>query len=353
MKNRTFDEQYERAKKAGEEATKSEPRAESARYDPRAKRIVVRLRNGEDFSFSPEWVPGLRGASPFDLANIEVAPSGAGLHWERLDEDLSVTALLQGVFGPADVAKNLLPISNEFFETLCAQIEISWSLRREASAVDRLAAENPNYSADLYDFFALLVESELNSTEQEEFELTPERTLAWLEKEGFEAVQKIVREQRDETPETTPIASVASQPGKSEGENQDEEQKSVQPSQPLGYLGLAQERTGLGVETIEKRMNVPAAILKFVQRQPANELPGVRREIVRRGTEIGIEEGEGEAALSYQLQRAAKGGTKKQVSASKSVIEQFRELIGQIPANIMSREEKEYWIKLCRADENL
>jgi hypothetical protein len=121
----------------------------------------------------------------------------------------------------------------------------------------------------------------------------------------------------------------------------------------LGYLGLAQERTGLEVETIEKRMKVPAAILKFVQRQPANELPGVRCEIVRRGTAIGIEEGEGEAALSYQLQRAAKRGTKKQVSASKPVIEQFGELIGQIPVNIMSREEKEYWIKLCREDENL
>lgn len=353
MKNETFDEQYKRAKKAGREANKNEPRAESARYDSRTKRIIIRLRNGEDFSFSPEWVPGLRGASPLDLADIEVISPGSGLHWERLDEDLSVPALLQGVFGPADVTENLLLINNGVFETLCAQIEVGWNSRLDATAVDRLAAENPQYSADLYDFFALLVESELDSTEQEEFELTSEKTLAWLKKEGFEAVQKIVREQREETPEATPLISAASQTKTSESENQDDEQKSAQSSRLLGYLGLAQERTGFGVETIEKRMNVPAAILKFVQRLPANDLPGVRREIIQRGTEIGIEESEGEAALSYQLQIAAKRGTKKKVLTSKPVIEQFGELIRQIPVNIMSNEEKKYWIKLSREDKNL
>ncbi len=42
---------------------------------------------------------GLAGASPDDLAKIEISPTGLGLHWPRLDADLYVPALLQGVFG--------------------------------------------------------------------------------------------------------------------------------------------------------------------------------------------------------------------------------------------------------------
>ena len=42
---------------------------------------------------------GLAGASPDDLAQIEISPTGLGLHWPRLDADLYVPALLQGVFG--------------------------------------------------------------------------------------------------------------------------------------------------------------------------------------------------------------------------------------------------------------
>ncbi|MBR5949894.1 MAG: DUF2442 domain-containing protein [Actinomycetaceae bacterium] len=42
---------------------------------------------------------GLAGAAPGDLAEIEISPAGLGLHWPRLDADLYVPALLQGVFG--------------------------------------------------------------------------------------------------------------------------------------------------------------------------------------------------------------------------------------------------------------
>jgi len=42
---------------------------------------------------------GLAGASPDDLAKIEISPTGLGLHWPRLDADLYVPALLQGVLG--------------------------------------------------------------------------------------------------------------------------------------------------------------------------------------------------------------------------------------------------------------
>src|SRR5947209_5518678 len=99
MDEKIFEKQYARAKEAGQRANATEPRAASARYDSLLNKIIIRLRNGEEFAFSPDLVPGLRGASPGDLAEIEVTPSGEGLHWERLDEDLSVPALVNGVYG--------------------------------------------------------------------------------------------------------------------------------------------------------------------------------------------------------------------------------------------------------------
>jgi Protein of unknown function (DUF2442) len=41
----------------------------------------------------------LSGATLEDLAGVEVTPSGMGLHWEKLDADLSVPALLKGIYG--------------------------------------------------------------------------------------------------------------------------------------------------------------------------------------------------------------------------------------------------------------
>ena len=73
--------------------------AVAARYDRRASRIVVRLNTGLELSFPPALAEGLAGAAPEDLAEVEITPAGLGLHWPRLDADLYIPALLQGVFG--------------------------------------------------------------------------------------------------------------------------------------------------------------------------------------------------------------------------------------------------------------
>ncbi len=71
----------------------------SARYDRRASRIVVTLNTSIQLAFPPKLAEGLAGASPDNLAEIEITPSGLGLHWPRLDADLYLPALLQGIFG--------------------------------------------------------------------------------------------------------------------------------------------------------------------------------------------------------------------------------------------------------------
>lgn len=92
-------EQIVQAKMKATEADKREPRAIGARYDRESGRIVVDLRNGTTFIFPVGMGQGLVGASPDDLAEVEVTPSGYGLHWEKLDIDLAVPSLVLGVFG--------------------------------------------------------------------------------------------------------------------------------------------------------------------------------------------------------------------------------------------------------------
>jgi len=73
--------------------------AVAARYDRKASRIVVRLNTGLELAFPPALAEGLADAAPADLAEIEISPAGLGLHWPKLDADLYIPALLQGVFG--------------------------------------------------------------------------------------------------------------------------------------------------------------------------------------------------------------------------------------------------------------
>ncbi|MGC9953455.1 MAG: DUF2442 domain-containing protein [Rhizomicrobium sp.] len=77
----------------------SGPRAVAARYDRRLSRVVVSLSNGLDLAFPPEFAEGLDKAVPAELAAIEISPTGLGLHWPKLDADLYLPALLNGVFG--------------------------------------------------------------------------------------------------------------------------------------------------------------------------------------------------------------------------------------------------------------
>jgi hypothetical protein len=95
----TLKEQIKRARQAAETADASEPRVASARYDHESDRIVIDLKNGATFIVPVSMLEGFANASPAELADVEVTPSRAGLHWEKLDADLSVPALLKGVFG--------------------------------------------------------------------------------------------------------------------------------------------------------------------------------------------------------------------------------------------------------------
>lgn len=93
------DAEISAALERGRIARETEPRATSARYDPKNGRLVVELSNGCTFAFPPRMAQGLETATEDELAAVEILGAGYGLHWEALDTDLSVPGLLAGLFG--------------------------------------------------------------------------------------------------------------------------------------------------------------------------------------------------------------------------------------------------------------
>jgi Protein of unknown function (DUF2442) len=75
------------------------PTAVAAHYDRRADRVVVDLSSRLSISFKPQDAQGLEQAKPAQLADIEISPSGLGLHFPKLDADLYLPALLEGFLG--------------------------------------------------------------------------------------------------------------------------------------------------------------------------------------------------------------------------------------------------------------
>ena len=68
------------ARARGQAAQASRVRAVAARYDAARDRIVLTLSNGAEFSLPTQLAQGLAGAPAEALAQIEITPSGFGLH---------------------------------------------------------------------------------------------------------------------------------------------------------------------------------------------------------------------------------------------------------------------------------
>ena len=90
---------FELANQSAEERQAAIPRAVSAHYDRKSGRVVINLSSKLDVSFSPRDAQGLENAKPSELEEIEISPSGFGIHFPRLDADLYLPALLEGFLG--------------------------------------------------------------------------------------------------------------------------------------------------------------------------------------------------------------------------------------------------------------
>jgi hypothetical protein len=58
--------------------------------------MQVLLTDGRALSVPLVWFPALHAATPEQRARFEIGGGGVSLHWEEIDEDLSVAGLLAG-----------------------------------------------------------------------------------------------------------------------------------------------------------------------------------------------------------------------------------------------------------------
>lgn len=92
-------DEYAKATERGKRMLADPKGAVSARYDRRTGRIVIRLRSNVEVSFSPKDAQGLEDATPAQLSAVEVSPMGDGIHFPKLDADLWVPGILEGIMG--------------------------------------------------------------------------------------------------------------------------------------------------------------------------------------------------------------------------------------------------------------
>ncbi|MEZ0325367.1 MAG: DUF2442 domain-containing protein [Fimbriimonas sp.] len=71
---------------------KSATKATDVRFSN--EEMIVSLADGRSLSVPLEWFPSLRNATSEQRTNWRLIGAGIGIHWEDLDEDISVAALL-------------------------------------------------------------------------------------------------------------------------------------------------------------------------------------------------------------------------------------------------------------------
>jgi hypothetical protein len=58
--------------------------------------LSVDLRDGRSIHAPIAWFPRLASATPDERANWRLIGQGEGIHWEALDEDISMLGLIEG-----------------------------------------------------------------------------------------------------------------------------------------------------------------------------------------------------------------------------------------------------------------
>ncbi|MGH2552382.1 MAG: DUF2442 domain-containing protein [Chitinophagaceae bacterium] len=58
-------------------------------------KMILFIEDGREIAFPLEWFPKLKTATPEQLKKWRLIGEGEGIHWEELDEDISVEKLLE------------------------------------------------------------------------------------------------------------------------------------------------------------------------------------------------------------------------------------------------------------------
>lgn len=79
------------------DAPRDEEHPVSVTFDQEMMRVT--LKDGREIATPLSWYPRLQDATPEQRSQYSL--SATGIHWELLDEDISVAGMLRGVRPPA------------------------------------------------------------------------------------------------------------------------------------------------------------------------------------------------------------------------------------------------------------
>src|SRR5260370_10825133 len=82
------------AAKRGEEAQRTEARAERVYYDGNHRRLIIELVNGVLLGIPVSKIQGLTNAAPSVIEDVRLEPSCDAVRWDSLDLDFSIPWLV-------------------------------------------------------------------------------------------------------------------------------------------------------------------------------------------------------------------------------------------------------------------
>lgn len=107
MTDGEFERQYQSAATHGAENLERLPKAASAHYDKKSKRIVLEMQSGVTLLVPTDLIQGLQNADEKSLSDFDLAAKGSQIHWHDLDVQFYIEDLLKGIFGTPKWMKSL------------------------------------------------------------------------------------------------------------------------------------------------------------------------------------------------------------------------------------------------------
>ena len=94
-----FERQFKAATSRGAAHLAALPKADSAKYDKKSRRLILEMENGTTLLIPVNLIQGLQTGDDKALNDFDLMLEGSQIHWRALDVQFYVKSLLEGVFG--------------------------------------------------------------------------------------------------------------------------------------------------------------------------------------------------------------------------------------------------------------
>lgn len=228
--------------------------------------------------------------------------------------------------------------SEELQNHLCAQIEAEWIKNRNADLVDELAFRHPELATELYEFFALLVEIELEEDENGGVEDSEKQLSHWLQTEGFEIARQAAAD-ACQGASTSPTDSNFTEQAKARSAagslltDSDAPPDNVIPYDT--FLRKAQKREGLKAREFAKEINVPLPLIFLAEENFDPQFDPLRDELSDRyARRFNLDRREARESFRPVAMAAKTGKTTMTRDGAETMIKK------------LPKSEREYWLNL-------